>query len=105
MISKAKLEYQSNLALTYAHILIILIFQYISSIKGHDYHRTQMFYNDKQATTDSEKAQLFNHYFYSVYSSSDQLINDYDITTSHSSDTLQDIAIFQSDVIGNSYIP
>ena len=70
-IAEAKSEYESNLALTYAHTNNNKIFQYISSIKGHDCHLSLMFYNDKQAgSTDSEKALLFNNYFYSVFSSS-----------------------------------
>ena len=68
-IAEAKSEYESNLALTYAHTNNNKIFQYISSIKGHDCHPNQMFYNDKQASTDLEKAQLFNDYFCSVFSS------------------------------------
>ena len=55
-----------------------------------------MFYNNKQASTDSEKAQLFNDYFYSVFSSSDQPINNFDTTPS--SDTLHDIVISHTDV-------
>ena len=71
MIVEAKLQYESNLALAYAHSKI---FQYISSIKGHDRYPTSMFYNEKQATSDSDKAQLFNEYFYSVYTSGNQPI-------------------------------
>ena len=55
-----------------------------------------MLYNDKQASTDSEKAQLFNNYFYSLFSPSGQPINDFDTTLS--SDTLQDIVLSQPDV-------
>ena len=56
-----------------------------------------MFYNKKKASTDSEKAQLFNDYFYSVFSSSDQPINDFD-TTPSSDDSLHNIVMSQSDV-------
>jgi len=65
VIAEAKSEYESNLALTYAHSNNARIFQCTSSIKRHDCHPT--FYNDKQALTDPEKTQLFNDYFYSVY--------------------------------------
>ena len=97
MIAEAKSEFESNLALTYAHTNNNKIFQYISSIKGHDRHPNQMFYNKKKASTDSEKTQLFNDYFYSVFSSSDQPINDFD-TTPSSDDSLHDIVMSQSDV-------
>ena len=48
MIAEAKSKYESNLALTYAHTNNNKIFQYISSIKGHDRHPNLIFYNDKQ---------------------------------------------------------
>ena len=98
MIAEAKSEFESNLALTYAHTNNNKIFQYISNIKGHDRHPNQMFYNNKKASTDSEKAQLFNDYFYSVFSSSNQPIN-YFKTTPSSDDLLHDIVMSQSDVL------
>jgi len=66
--AEAKVQYESNLVLTYTQTEN---FQYISSIKGYNHHPSQMFYHDKQASTDSEKAQLFNGYFYSAFSSND----------------------------------
>ena len=97
MIAEAKSEFESNLVLTYAHTNSNKIFQYISSIKGHDRLPNQMFHNNKQALTDSGKAQLFNDYFYSVFSSSNQPIIDFN-TTPVSDDTLNDIVISQTDV-------
>jgi len=52
MITEAKSEYKSNLALAYAHSYNSRIFQY----KGNDRYPTPIFYNDKQASTDSDKA-------------------------------------------------
>ena len=49
MITEAKSEYKSNLALAYAHYNDSRIFQYISSIKDNDRYPTPIFYNDKQA--------------------------------------------------------
>ena len=72
------------------------IFQYISSIKGNNWYPTPIFYNDKQASTDSDKAQLFNKYFYSVYTSSKQQINDCERTANP--DMLQDITISEYEV-------
>ena len=43
-------------------------YQYITNIKGQDKFPTQMFYDNQHACTDQEKAQLFNNYFYSVFS-------------------------------------
>ena len=36
---------------------------YISSIKGKNWYPTPIFYNDKQVSTDSEKAQLSTNTF------------------------------------------
>ena len=44
------------------------IYQYVSNIKTQDNFPTQMFYNNQHACNDQEKAQLFNNYFYSVFS-------------------------------------
>ena len=51
MITEAKSEYESNLALAYAHSNNSRIFHYISSIKGNDRYPTPIFYNNKQAST------------------------------------------------------
>ena len=93
---KAKSEHKSNLALAIVHSNNSRIFQYILSIKGNDQYPTPIFYNYKQASTDSDKAQLFNEYCYSVYTSSKQQINDCERTASP--DTLQDITISESEV-------
>ena len=45
-------------------------FQYISSIKRRENFPANMFYNDVSATSGLDKAQLFNDYFYSVFSAS-----------------------------------
>ena len=93
---KAKSEHKSNLALAIVHSNNSRIFQYILSIKGNDQYPTPIFYNYKQASTDSDKAQLFNEYFYSVYTSTKQQINDCERTASP--DMLQDITISETEV-------
>jgi len=67
-ISKAKSDFESNLALNYANSNNNKIFQYISSIKGRENFPAEMCYNDESASTDSHKAQIFNNYFHSVFS-------------------------------------
>ena len=69
-ISKAKSDFESNLALNYAHSNNNKIFQYISSIKGREHFPAKMCYNDEFASTDLQKAQMFNNYFHSVFSAS-----------------------------------
>jgi len=49
-----------------------------------------MFYNDKPASTDSEKAQIFNEYFYSVFSCSDPLTTDVNLDTASTLGILND---------------
>ena len=74
MIAEAKSDYESSLASNYAHMNNNKIFQYISSIKGRESFPAKMYYNDEYASTDLGKAQLFNKYFYSVFSSSTNTI-------------------------------
>jgi len=92
----AKSEYESNLALIYAH-------SNNSSSQVSKVTAVMQFSNDKQTSTDLKKAQLFNDYFYSVFSSSDQPLNNLD--TISGSDALQDIVISQSGVYSIPYIP
>jgi len=66
IIAKAKSEYESNLALNYAHNNNSKIFQYICSIKRRENFPANMHCNDISATSDLDKAQLFNDYFHSV---------------------------------------
>ena len=54
-----------------------------------------MFHNNQQACNDQEKAQLFNNYFYSVFSS--DIITP--VSESVSTSTLQDIEITESEVL------
>ena len=68
MIAGAKSDFESCLALNYVHTNNNKIFHYISSIKGHDNFPAKMCYNDECASTDINKAQLSNRYFYSVFS-------------------------------------
>lgn len=97
MIAQAKSDHESNLILSYAHSNNNKIFQYISSLKGNDNYPSQMFYNDKQASTNQDKAQLFNDYFYSVFTHSSDSIPDQPDSTPNS-DTLHNIEILSSEV-------
>ena len=98
MIARAKSDYETNLALTYSHSNNNRIFQYISSIKGQDHYPIEMSYNDKLASSDSDKAQIFNEYFYSVFSDSNPPIDDIDLEAAPTSAILNDIVISESDV-------
>ena len=73
MIAEAKSDYESRLALNYAHTNNNKIFEYISNIKGREHFPTKMSYNDDHAFTDPDKAQLFNKYFYSVFTTSSSI--------------------------------
>jgi len=56
--------------MNYAHPNNNKNFQYICSIKGRENFPTKMHFNDISATSDLDKAQLFNDYFHSVFSTS-----------------------------------
>jgi len=69
-----------------------------SSIKGRENFPANMTYNNDRASSDSDKAQLFNNYFYSVFSTTD------DIPTTNpkhqsSSPILHEIHFSNSDVL------
>ena len=70
MIASTKSDYEANLALTYVHSNNNRTFQYISNIKGQDHYPIEMSYNDTTESNDSEKAEIFNEYFYSVFTRS-----------------------------------
>ena len=97
MIAEAKSDYESRLALNYAHTNNNKIFEYISNIKGREHFPTKISYNDDHAFTDPDKAQLFNKYFYSVFTTSSSIyINE---LVQPSSSSLHEIQFTESDVL------
>jgi len=69
-----------------------------SSIKGRENFPANMTYNDDCASSDSNKVQLFNNYFYSVfYVSDDMPTTESDLQSC--SPTLRDIHFSDSDVL------
>ena len=98
LTAQAKTEYESQLVLNFAHSNNNKIFQYISSIRGHTNLPTQMFHNSYQATNDQEKAQLFNTYFYSVFSTNDNAPVSV-LPTCSRDHTLHDVEIIESEVL------
>ena len=95
---QAKSDYESQLVLNFAQSHNNKIFHYISSIRGQPNLPAQMFHNSFQASNDQEKAQLFNDYFYSVFSTD----NDTPATippTYTSANTLQDIEVIDTEVL------
>ena len=97
MIAQAKSDYESKLTLNYAHTNSSKTFQYISSIKGRKHFPVQMSYNNDHASTDLQKAQLFNNYFYSVFLPSSTFTSEPD--THSSPHSLQNIQFSDSDVL------
>ena len=96
MVAEAKSTYESKLVLDYASTNNSKIFKHISSIKKQDDFPSKMSYNDEFAVNDSDKAQLFNKYFYSVFTIPDSIsIKE---PPHPSSQSLHDIQFTQSDV-------
>ena len=59
----AKYEYENqNYIITIKNYII-----YISSLTKHNTFPTTMFYGSDCGVSDSDKAHLFNHYFFSVF--------------------------------------
>ena len=63
MIAEVKLDYESSLALNYAHMNNNKNFQYISSIKGRESFPAKMCYNDECVSNYSTNifTQCFHH--------------------------------------------
>ena len=96
MVAEAKSTYESKLVLDYASTYNSKILKHISSIKKRDDFPSKMCYNDEFAVNDSEKAQLFNKYFYSVFTTPDNIpIKE---PPHPSSQSLHDIHFTQCDV-------
>ena len=66
-IARAKSDYEANLINTYAPKNVTKIYQYISSITGQNNIPITV---TSSATTDQNKASLFNLYFHSVFTQS-----------------------------------
>ena len=99
-MTEDKFDYESNLIFKFAHTHHnkIYMIQYISNIKGQDNFPTQMSYNNQQACNDQKKAQLFNNYLYSVFST-DSITPVSKPPMSISTGTLHDIEIKESEVL------
>ena len=97
-MAEAKSDYESKLISDYAYTHNNKIYQYISSLKGQDNFPIQMFHNNQQACKDHEKAQLFNNYFYSVFSSDTSTpVSESVLSTTTS--TLQAIEFTESEIL------
>ena len=71
---------------------------YISSTRGQPNLHAQMFHNSFQSSNNQEKTQLFNNYFYSIFSTD----NDTPATvppTYTSANTLHDIEVIDTEVL------
>ena len=67
MISETKLEFESSLINDFAFSNNNRIFKYISSFSKNETIPAKMYYNDKWCSDNFGIAQLFNSYFYSVF--------------------------------------
>ena len=96
IITAAKLDYESHLVYNFALTNSNKIFRYISLIRGQDGLPSLMSHNNITASNDKEKAQLFNNYFYSVFSADDNLST---FVSTTSPNTIEDIVITEPDVL------
>ena len=99
MIASTKSDYEANLALTYVHSNNNRTFQYISNIKGQDHYPIEMSYNDTTESNDSEKAEIFNEYFYSVFTHSNLEFAEDNVDITSTTGVLNDIVISESEVL------
>ncbi len=93
----AKSAYECNLIRNFAGKNDSKIYKYISSITGQKTIPPTIKNNSESATTDHDKASLFNQYFYSVFAKSSFRLPP--MVELHAPDsTLSNINISQSDV-------
>ena len=66
-INKAKSEYEQSLINSFAQNNNSKIYRYISNLTGHSSIPSTIYLNSRSGSCDTDKAQLFNIYFHSVY--------------------------------------
>ena len=77
-IKQAKTNYEANLIQNFAFSNDSKIYQYMRSICKSDFIPPTVFFKDNIATADSDKANLVNKYFFSVFSQSDFTLPGFD---------------------------
>ena len=95
-IATSKVLFESDLIHNYSHSNTSKIFQYIKSISNQDVLPPIMYVNSAFASLDQDKSNVFNKYFFSVYSLRSSQPSLAGCSLSHSS--LSSIAITISDV-------
>ena len=93
MIARVKPDYETNLALTYAHSNTNQIFNKSPTSR---LRTTEMSYNDITASNDSDKAQIFNNYFYSVFSCNNPATTEVNLDTKPTSGILNYVVTIQT---------
>ena len=69
LMSEAKLEFEDHLVATFAHNNSSKIYSYIRTLSRNSGLPPVMYLDSISATTNSDKAELFNQFFHSVFSS------------------------------------
>ena len=67
LMKEAKLNYEATLVQQFSYSNNSRIFQYISSLKKQSTLPLTMSFNNSNANSDYDKAELFNDYFFSVF--------------------------------------
>jgi len=85
LIEEVKCHCESNLIEQFAYSNNSRIFQCISSLKSQSTLPITMSFNDRHASNDQDKAELFNTYFFSVFTTTDSDIpsteNNFNVTS------------------------
>ena len=106
MISETKLEFESSLINDFAFSNNNRIFKYISSFSKNETIPAKMYYNDKCCSDNFGIAQLFNSYFYSVFTrETPSFSGDFDLSQSENNLRTIDISISEVFEAMNSLDP
>ena len=94
----AKQEYEFKLVQQFAGCKNGKIYKYMNSLLNHSSLPTIMYHKDLSVATDPEKAEAFNSYFFSVYTTSDFILPPNEDLT-HPATCISDITISPTDVL------
>lgn len=98
LMTQAKSDFEDHLITSFAHNNSNKIYSYIRSLSRHSNFPPVMYLDSTPASTDLEKAELFNQFFYSVFSTTTFTLPPISRLPVHSN-TLDKIDITETDIL------
>ena len=98
LMTQAKSDFENHLITSFAHNNSNKIYSYIRSLSRHSSFPPVMYLDSTSASVDLEKAELFNQFFHSVFSTTTFTLPQISHLPIHSN-TLEEIDISESDIL------